>query len=148
MENSVMERQDLFHSKKGIHELHEWLDHTVDKSKFVAYLEGKSISAWVPRTQAQVPQTQVLGSFEGTQGLGSGNQANPARLGSRNPSLGSMEPAPGFEEDRKDVRKILKCKDSDAGQRGRALEDLRASIFNKFRPSESAKTQQQRIWGS
>lgn len=30
---------------------------------------------------------------------------------------------------------------------GRALEDLRASIFNKFRPSESAKTQQQRIWG-
>ncbi|GLT97410.1 hypothetical protein SLE2022_149770 [Rubroshorea leprosula] len=48
---------------------------------------------------------------------------------------------------RKDVRKILKRKDSDAGQRGRALEDLRASIFNKFRPSESAKTQQERIWG-
>ncbi|PPD90719.1 hypothetical protein GOBAR_DD12336 [Gossypium barbadense] len=48
---------------------------------------------------------------------------------------------------RKDVKKILKRKDSDAGQRGKALEDLRASIFNKFRSSESAKRQQQRICG-
>lgn len=48
---------------------------------------------------------------------------------------------------RKDVRKILKRKDSDAGERGRALEDLRSSLFNKFRPSESAKSQQQRLWG-
>ncbi|XP_071724583.1 nucleotide-sugar uncharacterized transporter 1-like [Rutidosis leptorrhynchoides] len=48
---------------------------------------------------------------------------------------------------KKDVRKILKRKDSDAGERGRALEDLRASIFNRFRSSEVAKRQQQRICG-
>lgn len=34
---------------------------------------------------------------------------------------------------RKDVRKILKRKDSDAGERGRAMEELRASLFSKFR---------------
>ncbi|XP_010536880.1 PREDICTED: uncharacterized membrane protein At1g06890 [Tarenaya hassleriana] len=48
---------------------------------------------------------------------------------------------------RKDVRKILKRKDSDAGERGRALEDLRASLFNKFRSSDTAKRQQQRTCG-
>lgn len=48
---------------------------------------------------------------------------------------------------RKDVRKILKRKDSDAGQRGRALEELRASIFNGFRSSEGAKHQQLRKCG-
>nr|ACU20592.1 unknown [Glycine max] len=48
---------------------------------------------------------------------------------------------------RKGVRKILKRKDSDAGQKGRALEDLRASLFNQFRSSEDAKRQQQRICG-
>ncbi|OMO70060.1 hypothetical protein CCACVL1_19119 [Corchorus capsularis] len=48
---------------------------------------------------------------------------------------------------RKDVRKILKRKDSDAGERGKALEDLRASLFNKLRSSESAKRQQQRVCG-
>ncbi|KAF6161752.1 hypothetical protein GIB67_013829 [Kingdonia uniflora] len=48
---------------------------------------------------------------------------------------------------KKDVRKILKRKDSDAGERGRALEDLRASIFNELRTSEGAKRQQQRICG-
>ncbi|XP_042498518.1 nucleotide-sugar uncharacterized transporter 2-like [Macadamia integrifolia] len=48
---------------------------------------------------------------------------------------------------RKDVRKILKRKDSDAGERGRALEDLRASLFNELRTSEGAKRQQQRICG-
>ncbi|XP_021891437.1 nucleotide-sugar uncharacterized transporter 1 [Carica papaya] len=48
---------------------------------------------------------------------------------------------------RKDVRKILKRKDSDAGERGRALEDLRASLFDKFHSSENAKRQQQRICG-
>ncbi|XVE71928.1 hypothetical protein DITRI_Ditri10aG0190500 [Diplodiscus trichospermus] len=48
---------------------------------------------------------------------------------------------------RKDVRKILKRKDSDAGERGKALEDLRASLFNKFRSSESSKRQQQQICG-
>ncbi|KAG5116701.1 hypothetical protein AAZX31_15G159900 [Glycine max] len=48
---------------------------------------------------------------------------------------------------RKGVRKILKRKDSDAGQKGRALEDLRASLFNQFRSSEGAKRQQQCICG-
>ncbi|GAV59715.1 TPT domain-containing protein [Cephalotus follicularis] len=48
---------------------------------------------------------------------------------------------------RKDVRKILKRKDSDAGEKGRALEDLRASLFNRFRSSEGAKRHQQRICG-
>ncbi|KAJ7955860.1 Nucleotide/sugar transporter family protein [Quillaja saponaria] len=48
---------------------------------------------------------------------------------------------------RKHVRKILKRKDSDAGERGRALEDLRSSLFNEFRSSEGAKRQQQRICG-
>uniref|UniRef100_A0A2P2K153 Putative membrane protein At1g06890-like n=1 Tax=Rhizophora mucronata TaxID=61149 RepID=A0A2P2K153_RHIMU len=48
---------------------------------------------------------------------------------------------------KKDVRKILKRKDSDAGQRGRALEDLRASLFNRFSSSEGAKRQEQRVFG-
>ncbi|KAI3956493.1 hypothetical protein MKX01_016906 [Papaver californicum] len=48
---------------------------------------------------------------------------------------------------RKDVRKIFKRKDSDAGERGRALEDLRASLFNELRTSDGAKRQQQRICG-
>ncbi|KAF4392813.1 nucleotide-sugar uncharacterized transporter 1 [Cannabis sativa] len=48
---------------------------------------------------------------------------------------------------RKDIRKILKRKDSDAGERGRALEDLRASIFNELRSSDGAKRQQQRLCG-
>ncbi|XP_008223847.1 PREDICTED: uncharacterized membrane protein At1g06890 [Prunus mume] len=48
---------------------------------------------------------------------------------------------------RKDVRKILKRKDSDAGERGRALEDLRAALFNEFRSSEGAKRQQQQLCG-
>ncbi|CAJ2637929.1 nucleotide-sugar uncharacterized transporter 1 [Trifolium pratense] len=48
---------------------------------------------------------------------------------------------------RKDARKILKRKDSDAGEKGRALEDLRASLFNQFNFSDGAKRQQQRICG-
>ncbi|XP_024026414.1 nucleotide-sugar uncharacterized transporter 1 [Morus notabilis] len=48
---------------------------------------------------------------------------------------------------RKDVRKILKRKDSDAGERGRALEDLRASLFNELRSLEGARRQQQRLCG-
>lgn len=48
---------------------------------------------------------------------------------------------------RRDVRKLLKRKDSDAGERGRALEDLRASLFNELRTSEGARRQQQRICG-
>ncbi|XP_031481599.1 nucleotide-sugar uncharacterized transporter 2-like [Nymphaea colorata] len=48
---------------------------------------------------------------------------------------------------RKDVRKILKRKDSDAGERGRALEELRSSLFSELRTSEGARRQQQRICG-
>ncbi|KAG7534543.1 Sugar phosphate transporter domain [Arabidopsis thaliana x Arabidopsis arenosa] len=44
---------------------------------------------------------------------------------------------------RKDVKKILKRKDSDAGERGKALEDLRASLFNRFRSPDTPKRQQQ-----
>ncbi|KAJ0089850.1 hypothetical protein Patl1_14127 [Pistacia atlantica] len=48
---------------------------------------------------------------------------------------------------KKDVRKILKRKDSDAGERGRALEELQASLFNRFRSSEGAKRHEQRLCG-
>ncbi|XP_022870552.1 nucleotide-sugar uncharacterized transporter 1-like [Olea europaea var. sylvestris] len=48
---------------------------------------------------------------------------------------------------RKDVRKILKRKDSDAGDRGRALEELRASVFSKLRSFGGAKRQQQSLLG-
>ncbi|CAI9098448.1 OLC1v1035096C2 [Oldenlandia corymbosa var. corymbosa] len=44
---------------------------------------------------------------------------------------------------KKDVRKILKRKDSDAGEKGRALEDARASLFNKLQLLGGAKRQQQ-----
>lgn len=44
---------------------------------------------------------------------------------------------------RKGIKKILKRKDSDAGQKGRALEELRSSLFNEFRVLEGAKRQQQ-----
>lgn len=43
----------------------------------------------------------------------------------------------------KDAKKILKRKDSDAGEKGKALEDLRASLFNRFRSPETPKRQQQ-----
>ncbi|KDP46643.1 hypothetical protein JCGZ_13599 [Jatropha curcas] len=46
---------------------------------------------------------------------------------------------------RKDVKKILKRKDSDAGERGRALEELRSSLLNKFRLSENPKRHEQRL---
>lgn len=48
---------------------------------------------------------------------------------------------------KKDVRKILKRKDSDAGERGKALEELQASLFNRFRSSDGAKRQEQRLCG-
>lgn len=48
---------------------------------------------------------------------------------------------------RKDVRKLLKRKDSDTGDRGRAIEDLRASLFNELRTSDGAKRLQQRLCG-
>ncbi|KAJ4907785.1 Nucleotide/sugar transporter family protein [Raphanus sativus] len=43
----------------------------------------------------------------------------------------------------KDAKKILKRKDSDAGEKGKALEELRASLFNRFRSPETPKRQQQ-----
>ncbi|KAM7477866.1 hypothetical protein LguiA_026079 [Lonicera macranthoides] len=48
---------------------------------------------------------------------------------------------------KKDVRKILKRKDSDAGERGRALEELRSSLFSRLRSFGSAKRQQQYLMG-
>ncbi|CAL0327890.1 unnamed protein product [Lupinus luteus] len=48
---------------------------------------------------------------------------------------------------RKYLRKFLKRKDSDAGEKGRALEDLRASLLNEFRSSEGANRLQQRFCG-
>ncbi|WRX34270.1 hypothetical protein QQP08_026757 [Theobroma cacao] len=45
----------------------------------------------------------------------------------------------------KDVRKLLKRKGSDANETGRALEELRASLFNDFCSSENAKRLQQRL---
>ncbi|GAB2224903.1 hypothetical protein Droror1_Dr00005682 [Drosera rotundifolia] len=45
------------------------------------------------------------------------------------------------------IKKILKRKDSDAGQRGKALENLRGSLFNELRSSEGARRQQQRLCG-
>ncbi|GKV40255.1 hypothetical protein SLEP1_g47922 [Rubroshorea leprosula] len=57
-----------------------------------------------------------------------------------NPGAGSSNPGPRF------LQTQHAWVQWNSGPR-RALEDLRASIFNKFRPSESAKTQQQRIWG-
>ncbi|GAB2267398.1 hypothetical protein Dimus_002382 [Dionaea muscipula] len=47
----------------------------------------------------------------------------------------------------RNVKKILKRKDSDAGERGKALENLRGSLFNELRSSEGARRQQQRLCG-
>eukprot|EP00268_Persea_americana_P014490 TRINITY_DN16455_c0_g1_i1.p1 TRINITY_DN16455_c0_g1~~TRINITY_DN16455_c0_g1_i1.p1 ORF type:complete len:394 (+),score=60.51 TRINITY_DN16455_c0_g1_i1:67-1248(+) len=47
----------------------------------------------------------------------------------------------------KDVRKLFKRKDSDAGERAKSLEDLRASLFSDLHSSEGAKRLQQRICG-
>ncbi|KAL4313221.1 hypothetical protein GQ457_01G007280 [Hibiscus cannabinus] len=46
-----------------------------------------------------------------------------------------------------DGRKVVKRKDSDAGEEGRALEELRSSLYNELRTSEGAKRQQQRFCG-
>ncbi|KAL0922147.1 hypothetical protein M5K25_006112 [Dendrobium thyrsiflorum] len=48
---------------------------------------------------------------------------------------------------RKDVKRFLKRKDSEASERGKRLEDLRASLFNDLRTSDGAKRLQQRICG-
>ncbi|XP_030928692.1 nucleotide-sugar uncharacterized transporter 2 [Quercus lobata] len=47
----------------------------------------------------------------------------------------------------KHASKFLKRKDSDAGEAGRALEELKSSLFNELRTSEGAKRQQQRFCG-
>ncbi|GAU28282.1 hypothetical protein TSUD_256100 [Trifolium subterraneum] len=44
-------------------------------------------------------------------------------------------------------RKFIKRKDSDAGEPGKALEELRSSLYNELRTSEGAKRQQQRYCG-
>ncbi|XP_048334123.1 nucleotide-sugar uncharacterized transporter 2 [Ziziphus jujuba] len=44
-------------------------------------------------------------------------------------------------------KKFIKRKDSDAGEAGRALEELRSSLYNDLRTSEGAKRQQQRFCG-
>ncbi|KAI4307837.1 hypothetical protein L6164_030975 [Bauhinia variegata] len=46
-----------------------------------------------------------------------------------------------------EARKFIKRKDSDAGEAGRALEELRGSMYNDLRTSEGAKRQQQRYCG-
>ncbi|CAK7324476.1 unnamed protein product [Dovyalis caffra] len=45
------------------------------------------------------------------------------------------------------ARKFIKRKDSDAGEAGRALEELRGSLYNDIRTSEGAKRQQLRLCG-
>ncbi|XP_021905801.1 nucleotide-sugar uncharacterized transporter 2 isoform X1 [Carica papaya] len=44
-------------------------------------------------------------------------------------------------------RKFIKRKDSDAGEAGRAMEELRGSLYNELRTSEGAKRKQQRYCG-
>nr|CAB3450931.1 unnamed protein product [Digitaria exilis] len=44
-------------------------------------------------------------------------------------------------------RRFIKRKDSDAGETGRALEELRSSLYNEMHSSESAKRQQMRFCG-
>lgn len=44
-------------------------------------------------------------------------------------------------------RRFIKRKDSDAGETGRALEELRSSLYNEMHSSEGAKRQQQRFCG-
>uniref|UniRef100_A0ACD5ZU43 Uncharacterized protein n=1 Tax=Avena sativa TaxID=4498 RepID=A0ACD5ZU43_AVESA len=44
-------------------------------------------------------------------------------------------------------RRFLKRKGSDAGEAGRALEELRSSLYNEFHTSEGAKRQQQKFCG-
>lgn len=47
----------------------------------------------------------------------------------------------------KDARRFIKRKDSDAGEAGRALEELRSSLYNELGTTEGAKRQQQRFCG-
>nr|AJP06337.1 NST1 [Pinus tabuliformis] len=47
----------------------------------------------------------------------------------------------------KNFHKLLKRKDSDAGERGKVLNELRASLFNDLRTSDGLKHQQHRFCG-
>ncbi|KAM7492795.1 hypothetical protein LguiA_035716 [Lonicera macranthoides] len=47
----------------------------------------------------------------------------------------------------RDGRRFFKRKDSDAGEAGRALEEIRGTLYNEIRTSEGAKRQQQRVCG-
>ncbi|XP_039146269.1 nucleotide-sugar uncharacterized transporter 2 isoform X2 [Dioscorea cayenensis subsp. rotundata] len=47
----------------------------------------------------------------------------------------------------RDGKKFMKRKDSDAGEQGRALEELRSAMYNDLHTSEGAKRQQQRNCG-
>ncbi|XP_057486189.1 nucleotide-sugar uncharacterized transporter 2-like [Actinidia eriantha] len=47
----------------------------------------------------------------------------------------------------KDVRRFIKRKDSDAGEAGKVLEELRGVLYSELRTSEAAKRQQQRLCG-
>ncbi|KAF6153824.1 hypothetical protein GIB67_001057 [Kingdonia uniflora] len=47
----------------------------------------------------------------------------------------------------KGARRFIKRKDSNAGEAGRALEEMRGSLYNELRTSEGAKRQQQRFCG-
>ncbi|THG10249.1 hypothetical protein TEA_003651 [Camellia sinensis var. sinensis] len=47
----------------------------------------------------------------------------------------------------KNVRRFIKRKDSDAGEAGRALEEIRGALYSEIRTSEGAKRQQQRLCG-
>ncbi|PRQ35085.1 hypothetical protein RchiOBHm_Chr5g0076161 [Rosa chinensis] len=46
-----------------------------------------------------------------------------------------------------EAKRFVKRKDSDAGEAGKALEELRGSLYNELRTSEGAKRQQQRFCG-
>ncbi|KAL6195196.1 hypothetical protein ACLB2K_030816 [Fragaria x ananassa] len=46
-----------------------------------------------------------------------------------------------------EAKRFVKRKDSDAGEAGKALEELRGSLYNDLRTSEGAKRQQQRFCG-
>ncbi|XP_074591325.1 nucleotide-sugar uncharacterized transporter 2-like [Curcuma longa] len=47
----------------------------------------------------------------------------------------------------KDGRRLMKRKDSDAGEQGRALEELRSSLYGDIHTLEGAKRQQQKLCG-
>ncbi|KAJ3694741.1 hypothetical protein LUZ60_000118 [Juncus effusus] len=47
----------------------------------------------------------------------------------------------------KNGRRFIKRKDSDAGEQGRALEELRGMLYNEMNTSEGAKRQQQKMCG-